>query len=437
MRTLRAHRMAHTHARARLGDKGKRERALDAADARRLFCVVMLGSCVCCRSALLAFLEKERPHVLCIGETKLQESHLRDVEVQLRELLPGHTAHWAVSVPPAKKGYSGLVALVEDSLHAQLPGGCSGGLTADARERAGAGGAASGGSGGGGENAKKDGTKQQSISAMFAKAGGKQTKATREAAEAGAGGGPVGLASVVEGLGARSSGGTFEPFEREYNAEGRTLTLDMGSFALVCAYVPNSGADLVRLDYRIDVWEEDIKAHMAALGKPVVYMGDLNVAVRLPLCERVRARLLSLMLTRSPPVCTSGVCGARAHPQHLDLDIWNVGAKHLEKSAGTTPREREAFGALLDAGYVDTFRALHPDARHAYTFWSVRARNRPWNRGLRLDYVLASANMAPVDGEGAPSQALPRVMDSWVGPEYNTNGDHCPVGATIALPSTE
>eukprot|EP00793_Prasinoderma_coloniale_P003111 PRCOL_00006578-RA len=270
------------------------------------------------RSALLAFLEKERPHVLCIGETKLQESHLRDVEVQLRELLPGHTAHWAVSVPPAKKGYSGLVALVEDSLHAQLPGG-----------------------------------------------------------------GPVGLASVVEGLGARSSGGTFEPFEREYNAEGRTLTLDMGSFALVCAYVPNSGADLVRLDYRIDVWEEDIKAHMAALGKPVVYMGDLNVA----------------------------------------------------KSAGTTPREREAFGALLDAGYVDTFRALHPDARHAYTFWSVRARNRPWNRGLRLDYVLASANMAPVDGEGAPSQALPRVIDSWVGPEYNTNGDHCPVGATIALPS--
>ena len=35
-------------------------------------------------------------------EHKLQETHLAEVEADLRELAPSHTAHWAVSVPPAK-----------------------------------------------------------------------------------------------------------------------------------------------------------------------------------------------------------------------------------------------------------------------------------------------------------------------------------------------
>ena len=82
-----------------------------------------------------------------------------------------------------------------------------------------------------------------------------------------------------------------------------------------------------------------------------------------------------------------------------DLDIYNVTAKHIAKQAGLTPQERASFRRLLaDAGLVDTFRARHPTAAGNYTYYSTRAGNRPYNRGLRLDYFLATAAAA---GEGA------------------------------------
>lgn len=63
-----------------------------------------------------------------------------------------------------------------------------------------------------------------------------------------------------------------------------------------------------------------------------------------------------------------------APPKHRDLDIYNRGAPHLVKNSGTTKEERDSFGSWLEGGKVaDAFRWFHPDARGAYTFWSVRA----------------------------------------------------------------
>lgn len=56
-----------------------------------------------------------------------------------------------------------------------------------------------------------------------------------------------------------------------------------------------------------------------------------------------------------------------------DLDIYNSSAKHLVKGAGTTKEERESFDSWMKGGkVVDAFRRLHPDAKGAYTYWSVR-----------------------------------------------------------------
>ena len=56
-----------------------------------------------------------------------------------------------------------------------------------------------------------------------------------------------------------------------------------------------------------------------------------------------------------------------------DLDIYNPGAKHLVKSAGTTKEERGSFDAWMkEGGVADAFRRLHPDVRGAYTYWSMR-----------------------------------------------------------------
>ena len=150
-----------------------------------------------------------------------------------------------------------------------------------------------------------------------------------------------------------------------------------------------------------------MRAYLRALGAggaPVLLVGDLNVA-------------------------------------HLDADIWNVDAKHIPKSAGTTPAERAAFATLLsECAMVDTFRARHPDATGCFTYWSARAFGRPVNRGLRLDYALASAHVVPGAAAGAAGAVAGgmEVVDAfhldtpWSGAD--TVSDHCPVGVTLALP---
>lgn len=68
--------------------------------------------------------------------------------------------------------------------------------------------------------------------------------------------------------------------------EGRVVALRVscekyGSFALVNAYVPNSGSKLARLEYRCDVFEVAMRSYLQKLGAEygsVIYSGDLNVA---------------------------------------------------------------------------------------------------------------------------------------------------------------
>lgn len=174
--------------------------------------------------------------------------------------------------------------------------------------------------------------------------------------------------------------------------EGRTVTLEWADVAAVAAYVPNSGQDLKRLDHRIQTWEPQMRAHLKAVGeakgKPVVLFGDLNVA-------------------------------------HLDADIWNVTAKHIAKSAGTTPQERKAFAELLGDGYVDCFRALWPDATGCFSYWSTRSGNQLLNRGLRLDYAVASASVLE-------AKSAVRLHDCAILDEYAPNGDHAPTLVVLA-----
>ena len=101
--------------------------------------------------------------------------------------------------------------------------------------------------------------------------------------------------------------------------------------------------------------------------------------------------------------------------------VWNEGAKHLAKSAGTTPEERASFEEQLNAGYVDAFRALHPNAKGQYTYWSQRAGNRAPNKGLRLDYFICSESMMH-DGDGSSVV----VRDSYIVHDH-VGSDHCPI----------
>lgn len=162
---------------------------------------------------------------------------------------------------------------------------------------------------------------------------------------------------------------------------------------------------------------------------------------------------------------------------HEDGDFYNPEQKRMRKAAGTTPEERSSFAVNLlgrdpppsccandddnassasktsggsgsDGFLVDTFRERHPDASGVFTYWSVRAGNRPVNRGMRLDYCLASRalvrNGGGADGQrggegvarGGGGEAGGRgvVHDAFV-LDRDTVGvsDHCPVGVVLRL----
>jgi len=186
------------------------------------------------------------------------------------------------------------------------------------------------------------------------------------------------LLNVTEGL-----------LDKKHLTEGRAITLEFDTFNAVFTYVPNSGEGLVRLGFRINTWEKECREHLNALQakKPTIYGGDLNVA-------------------------------------HLDIDIYNVNAKHIPKSSATTPQERNAFGVMMkECKMKDCFRYFNPTKSGWYTYWSQRVANRPKNRGLRLDYFLASDKMFEED-------AKVKVVSSGILTEMK-GSDHCPVYITL------
>ena len=138
----------------------------------------------------------------------------------------------------------------------------------------------------------------------------------------------------------------------EHDQEGRVITLEYETFYLVTVYTPNSKTELERLSYR-QVWEDDFRAYLKSLEKkkPVILCGDLNVA-------------------------------------HKEIDLKNY--KTNQKSAGFTKEEREKMTALIESGFVDTFRYFYPDQKDAYTWWSYFGKARENNVGWRIDYFLAS-----------------------------------------------
>ena len=138
----------------------------------------------------------------------------------------------------------------------------------------------------------------------------------------------------------------------KYNDEGRIITLEYPQFYLVNAYVPNSQDGLKRLDYRM-IFEDDMRAYLKNLDKPVIYCGDLNVA-------------------------------------HEAIDIKNPKAN--ERNAGFTIEERNKLTELLNSGFVDTYRYLYPD-KIEYSWWSYRFNARMNNAGWRIDYFVVSNSL--------------------------------------------
>ena len=83
------------------------------------------------------------------------------------------------------------------------------------------------------------------------------------------------------------------------------------------------------------------------------------------------------------PVIVCGDLNVAANP----IDLKNPQAN--QNNAGYSIQERSKFFDLLNSGFVDTFRYLHPEEVR-YSWWSYRFKARERNAGWRIDYFLVS-----------------------------------------------
>lgn len=173
---------------------------------------------------------------------------------------------------------------------------------------------------------------------------------------------------------------TYDMGVEAHDQEGRVIAAEYADYYLVTVYVPNSGNELVRLDYRSQ-WDKDFLDYLANLEKhkPVVVCGDFNVA-------------------------------------HEPIDLARP-KPNYNKSAGYTQKEIDGFDGFMNHGFVDTFRHKYPD-EIKYSWWSYRAGAREKNVGWRIDYFLVSEAF------------MPNVKDAFILNEF-MGSDHCPLGIEL------
>ena len=160
------------------------------------------------------------------------------------------------------------------------------------------------------------------------------------------------------------------------DCEGRILITRHHGFTLLNIYFPNGQKDDERLRYKLDFYDAtlDFCERLRKKGEELVICGDFNTA-------------------------------------HNEIDL--ARPKDNVNVSGFLRIERDWMDKFEAHGYVDTFRALHPQ-EVCYSWWSVRTAARERNVGWRLDYFYVTSGL------------MPRVKRAEILTGV-TGSDHCPV----------
>ncbi|MGL5955454.1 MAG: exodeoxyribonuclease III [Brevinema sp.] len=171
--------------------------------------------------------------------------------------------------------------------------------------------------------------------------------------------------------------------EERYDQEGRTIMADYGDFVFFTIYFPNGESSPERLQYKLDFYDSFLEyiIQLKKEGRSIIFSGDVNTA-------------------------------------HTEIDL--ARPKENQNTSGFLPIERAWIDRVIQAGFVDTFRYIHPQTTDRYSWWSYRAGARERNVGWRIDYFFISEDL------------LPRLKDAFILHDIH-GSDHCPVGITIDL----
>ena len=164
------------------------------------------------------------------------------------------------------------------------------------------------------------------------------------------------------------------------DTQSRYIEAAVDGVLIGCLYLPNGNPNPgPKFDYKL-AWFERLIRHaedLLATGAPVVLAGDYNVVP-------------------------------------TDEDIYPT--RSWGNDALLRPQSRVAFRRLLDQGWLDALRAIHP-VGPLWTFWDYKRQRWPADKGLRLDHLLLSPALA--------NRLVDAGVDRWVRGEAGAS-DHAP-----------
>jgi exodeoxyribonuclease-3 len=144
-----------------------------------------------------------------------------------------------------------------------------------------------------------------------------------------------------------------------FDAEGRYLRTDFGNLSVISVYVPSGSSSPERQEAKFEFMAEfyPVLASLQAEGRQCIVCGDWNIA-------------------------------------HKEIDLKNW--KSNQKNSGFLPEERAWLNRVYDEqGWVDVYRRLYPETMgDSYTWWSNRGQAWAKNVGWRIDYQVATKDIA-------------------------------------------
>lgn len=170
--------------------------------------------------------------------------------------------------------------------------------------------------------------------------------------------------------------------------QARYIEAAVNGVLIASIYLPNGNPQPgPKFDYKL-AWFERLSEHAAGLlaaGVPMVLAGDYNVVP-------------------------------------TEADVWP--GHHEQDNALLQPETRAAFQRLLDQGWTDALRTQHPEGP-LWTFWGYLRHRWPNDKGMRLDHLLLSPDLAALLASAGVSKAVRGVEGA---------SDHAPTWIELRRP---
>ncbi len=165
-----------------------------------------------------------------------------------------------------------------------------------------------------------------------------------------------------------------------FDSEGRVIKMVFDGLTLFNFYMVNGGEKLDNgkfkdMEYKMAAYNFLLDYFAKNRKEKIVLTGDFNVA-------------------------------------HAEIDL--ARPKDNRKNKGFLPEERGKIDSLLDLGFIDSFRFLHPDEQK-FTWWTNRSGARAKNIGWRIDYFFVSSALKN------------KLKSAFIETEIK-GSDHCPLG---------